>query len=335
MQKKLIYSQNNKIKLPYILYIPENYSKDSKLIVELEATPPSDNDVKDIIKDMVEKELNSNGMDYTLHMMLEKLPYPVLIPIIPRIRGFYTTYLGSKIINNDFSGVKNISEEDKIILSNMDEQVKEMIIEATNMLEIDSKAILKGYSATAKFATQFSILHPDVVSINISGGTGGLSCLPISEYEGMKLPYPIGVYNINNFDEDSFRKIKHFLYIGDHDINNPAMPLAKLSGEKDDNGNSLPLKDENDNILFEYDIDGKLLPFYDDCYSKEEINIIHNLYGDNNLERFKKNARIYEELGINSKHIIYEGNHNTIFRNNREKICDDIVKYISNMHTDR
>jgi hypothetical protein len=327
--KKLIQSNNTNIKLPYILYIPENYLKDSRLIVELSGAMSSNESVKSIIDSMIEKEIKFNSMDYMLHLIMEKLNYPVIIPIIPRIDGFYTTYLGSKIINNDFSLAKNLNEKEKETLSNLDEQIKLMIIEASIMLDIDSKAIIKGYSATAKFATQFSILHPDIVSYNISGGTGGLSCLPISEYNGIKLPYPIGIANIENFDYEEFLKVKHFFYIGSEDINNPAMPKAELSGEEDENGNPLPLRDLNGNIIYIYDTDGKLLPFYVDCYSKEEINIIHNLYGDENLERFKLNAKIYDDLGIISEHRIYDGNHRTIFSNNLEQICEDIVEFIN------
>lgn len=326
--KKLIRSENPKIRLPYVLYIPQNYSSDSKLIVNLSTTGMSNDNVENIINSMVDKEMSSDGMDYMLHELVERLSYPAILPLIPRIDGFYTTYLGSKIIDNDFSATKNLSENDKSILSDIDRQLREMILEASNILGVDSRAILKGYSATAKFATQFSILHPDVVSYNISGGTGGLSCLPIPEYQNISLPYPIGTYGID-FDEKNFRKIKHFFYIGSEDVNNPAMPLAELSGKTDINGNPLPAKDEKGDIIFIYDSDGLLLPYYRDCYSKEEINIIHNIYGDDNLTRFKINAKIYDDLGIDSKHMIYPGDHVSLWKNCGSQICSDIVAYIT------
>ena len=325
--KKLIISNSDKIKLPYVLYIPENINEDANLIVEFSGNPPEEGRVNDIIKRMIDGAF-SLGMDYTLHYMMENLSYPAIMPIIPRIDGFYSNYLGSRIINNDFSLVKNITMEEKEILSNIDEQVKEMIIEASNYFNITPKAIVKGYSAGAKFATQFSILHPEVVAFNISGGTSGLSTLPIPEYNGYTLPYPIGVANISNFNLEKFKEINHFFFIGSEDNNNPAMPACELSGEKDANGNPLPLLDDKGNIVLKLDSDGLVIPFYEDCYTKEEINIIHNLYGDDNLKRFKKNQEIYDKLGIKSKHIVYEGNHQSIFRNNRSTMCDNIVSYI-------
>ena len=326
IEKKLIYSNNPKIKLPYIMYIPKDYDSNSNLIVELQPMLPMQGSLKNVIDEIVNEEMEPNRINSMLYMLMNNLSYPAIFPILPRVNGFYTSYLGSQVLNNNFSKT-NLNDEEKTMLSNIDIQVKEMIIEATKALNINPKAILKGYSATAKFATQFSILHPEVVEYNISGGTSGLSTLPIKELNGIKLVYPIGVYDVN-FNEEEFRKIKHFFYIGSEDNNDPGMPKAKLSNEKDANGNILPLKDSNGNYEFIYDDDNKLLPLYGDCYTKEEINIIHNLYEHDNIKRFLANAKIYDDLGINSVHKIYEGNHATIFGNNREQIVNDIISYI-------
>ena len=127
--------------------------------------------------------------------------------------------------------------------------------------------------------------------------------------------------------------VRHFFYIGEEDNNNPALPKCEMSDECDANGNKLPKLDENGNMRFILDSDGLLLPTYSDCYTKEQINVIHNLYGDNNLVRFKKNEKIYNELNINSIHKIYPGNHVTLFRN-RKIIVDDMVEFINNNKLD-
>ena len=290
MKKEIIYSKNKEIKLPYVLITPNNYSSDSHLIVELPGTVKINEPVIEQIKEQCEL-YTGNSMDYMLKLLIDKLNYPVIVPIVPRINNFYTTYLGSKVINNNFTGC-NISDNEKEMLSNLDEQVKLMIEEATTILNINKKAIIKGYSATAKFATQFSILHPEVIFMNISGGTGGLSTLPISSYENITLPYPIGVADILDFNLDEFMNVRHFFYIGEEDNNNPALPKCEMSDECDANGNKLPKLDENGNMRFILDSDGLLLPTYSDCYTKEQINVIHNLYGDNNLVRFKKNEKM-------------------------------------------
>ena len=144
----------------------------------------------------------------------------------------------------------------------------------------------------------------------------------------MTLPYPIGVSDIKNFNKEKFMKIRHFFYIGENDNNNPALPKCEMSNEYDSNGNLLPKFDENGNLKYIVDSDGLLLPTYSECYTKEEINIIHNLYGDNNQIRFKINEEIYHELKVDSIHKIYPGNHLTIFKN-RENIVNDIVDFIN------
>lgn len=327
MNKKIIYSKNQNIKLPYILVLPEDYNNDASLIVELSTPYPSLDPLEVQIENLV-NENSGNSLDYNLKLLMDKLKYPALIPIIPRPEGFYTTYLGSKVINNDFSNTKLTSEE-KEILTDIPKQVKEMIIEANNTLGLTNKVIIKGYSATAKFATGFSILYPELIKMNISGGTGGLSTIPAKTYEGLDLIYPIGVSDIENFNIEAYKNIKHFFFIGDRDNNNPALPKCIMSDEEDVNGNKLPLKNENGQIEYVKDVDGLLLPTYDECYTKLQTNLIHELYGDENLSRFLKNEKIYKSLGVNSMHKVYPGNHNSVLSQNREEIINEIIDFLN------
>ena len=325
MRKELIISNNNKIKLPYILVLPEKYDKNSHLFVELGGSGDFLKPIDEQITELVTANIG-NSMDYMLHLLEEELNYPIIIPIIPRIRNFYTTYLSSFVLHNDFSNC-NATEREKALLSNLPEQVKYMIEETIEKLGLTKKAIIKGYSATAKFASQFSALYPEVIDMTICGATAGVSILPLTSYEGITLPFPIGVSDLPNFNKEAFMKVKHFLYMGEEDNNNPALPSCEMGENFDPNGNRLPKLDEKGELIYIRDDDGLLLPRYDDCYTKEQINIIHNLYGDNMQERFKKNEKIYHELGIKSVHNFYPGNHITLFKN-REAIVKDMIEFI-------
>ncbi len=321
-EKKIIYSENEDINFPYILYIPEEMSENASLIVDIKTPSSMKGNVYDMINELVNQEISYNPA-----MLMKKLNYPVIIPVIPRPVGFYTSYLGSNIINNDFTCLHgNVPKEDEDKFKDIDMQVYNMIKEANQLLSLDSKAIINGYSAGSKFATGFSVLHPDIICCNISGATGGLSTLPTKNIGDINLPYPIGIDNIN-FDGENFMKIKHFFYMGDEDINNPALPLCELSGEKDVNGNPLPKRNPDGSIAYKYDEDGKLLPYFD-CYNKEEINIIDKLYGQDNLKRFKINEMLYNELGVDCVHKIYKGNHRTLFQLNREELINDMIETI-------
>ncbi len=325
-QKKIINSDNPNINFPYVLYIPVEMKKNASLIIDVKTPMPMDGNVDDMINQLLEE-----GISYNPAMLMDYFKFPVIVPIIPRIKGFYTSYLGSKIIKNDFDKLHgNIPKQQEYMFESIDEQLCYMIKEANEILGLNSRAIINGYSASAKFATGFSILHPDVISCNISGGTSGLSTLPTKKIGNIDLPYPIGVSDIN-FDEENFKKIKHFFYIGVEDNNNPALPLCELSGEKDANGNPLPKRNLDGTICYKLDVDGKLLPYYDECYSKEEINIIYQLYDENNIKRFKKNETLYEELGIDSVHKIYPGNHSNLFRLNRQQLLEDMIRVVTSV----
>jgi len=325
-QKKIIYSKNPNIKFPYILYIPVEMENNASLIIDLKTPKPMEGDINDIINELLEQEVSYNAA-----VLMDYFKFPVIIPIIPRINGFYTSYLGSKIIKNDLSELhSNIPEEVKDMFKDIDKQLYYMIKEANEILNLKSKAIINGYSASAKFATGFSVLHPDVISCNISGGTSGLSTLPIKKIGNIDLPYPIGVSDID-FDEENFRDIKHFFYIGEEDNNNPALPLCELSSEKAANGNQLPKRNFDGTIRYKLDVDGKLLPYYSECYSKEEINIIYQLYNENNIKRFKENEVLYKKLGIDSVHKIYPGNHATLFRLNKMQLIKDMISIVTSV----
>lgn len=322
--KKVVYSKNNLIKFPYILYVPNKIAKNASLIVDIKTPNPMNGNINDIINTLLDEE---SSISYNPYMLLKEFNYPVMTPIIPRINGFYTTFLGSKIIKNDFTDILNkYNEEELELFKNIDLQVYYMIKEANDILGISEKAIINGYSAGAKFATGFSILHPDIICCNFSGGTSGLSTLPTKEILGIKLPFPIGINDIN-FDEVNYKKIKHFFYIAEDDYNNPALPLSEMSNDYDESGNLKPIPN-----TYKKDMDGGLFPYYTECYSKEEINIIDKIYGHENLKRFKINEKYYKDLGINSIHKIYKGNHSNIFKLNREEIIKEMINIINSIN---
>ena len=63
MKKELIKSNNEKIKLPYVLITPDDYDRDSHLFVELTSAAPNDGPVLDQMNELIE-ENTGNSMDY-------------------------------------------------------------------------------------------------------------------------------------------------------------------------------------------------------------------------------------------------------------------------------
>ena len=137
MKKEIIRSKNKNIKLPYILIIPDNYNNDSRLIVELSGSGSIDKTIDEQINEICISNRN-NSIDYMLYLLTKELNYPIMIPVLPRLSNYYVTYLPSKVLHNDFTGC-DITDREKNMLSNIYEQIKLMIEETTEYLNIEKK----------------------------------------------------------------------------------------------------------------------------------------------------------------------------------------------------
>lgn len=231
------------------------------------------------------------------------LKMPVLTPLIPRVRGYYTQSLGSRIFKNDLAFlIKDNNErasKDKLSeteINNIREQCKDLHLQLVNMIKdskriilelginIDDKVIIEGYSAGSKFANRFTALHPEIIKACIGGGTSGLNILPIKELNGEVLNYPIGVANIKNFDIESFKSIPQYYFMGNKDYNDPAQI----------NKDSSPVFKEN--------------------YKADEIIKIKTILGKEPQERFDNIKRIYNSLDVNAIFKRFNGDHTSIMK---------------------
>ena len=287
------------------IFIPKNCQQNTTLLMHSCNTgnnvPIHLSEANDIAKrSTYEKPNHGMWLGYDLQM-------PVMIPLIPRMQGYYTQALGSKVWHNDVSGlianqerrrpenvlsfaeIRDIKEQCRDIPN----QVACMITEAKNFLrslgyQIDEKIIAEGYSAGSRFANCFTALYPNLVKACICGGNSGLGILPITEYQGQQLKYPLGVADVPAFDFEAFRQIPQLYYIGTEDYNDPAM------------------------LDTTYQQDGRLQPRYKENFTQEEIEQIYTLLGENPQVRFNNNEALYSELGINATFRRFPGNHNTV-----------------------
>ncbi|MDE5539848.1 MAG: hypothetical protein K2J20_05125 [Bacilli bacterium] len=270
------------------------------------------------------------------------LNMPVMIPLIPRIEGYYTQSLRRKVFLSDISGLiedntkrndeRKISEEE---IKQIQEQCKDLPSQVANMIKsakiflqsiginVDDKVIAEGYSAGAQFANYFTALHPELVKACICGGNSGLGILPLRELNGQKLQYPLGIADISNFDYDAFCQTPQLYYIGTEDYNDPAMIECQYLTDNEgryivNHGSRVPIMNENGNVIPVLDRNGKIQPRYPESFSKEEIEIIYNYLGSNSQTRFSNQERIYSSLGVNARFQRFPGNHNTVTQNHNE-----------------
>ena len=74
-------------------------------------------------------------------------------------------------------------------------------------VNVDNRVIISGYSEGAKFASHFSLLHPEVIKFVIAGGTSGCISMPVTNIGEYTFSYPTGISDLKKFDLDSFKKL--------------------------------------------------------------------------------------------------------------------------------
>lgn len=267
-----------------------------------------------------------------------KFHLPMIIPVIPRIIGLDTSYLGAGVYHNDFSktkiyidkGMCQLTYADLEYFKDIHKQVCLMIENALGFLRElgynpKDKVIMEGYSAGSKFANFFTAIHPSLVKMLIGGGTAGLMIRPLKELNSYKLNYPVGINDLPEFDFEGFKIIQQFYFIGLEDANDVAIPKFKIDPvNKDECGNSIPLLDEFGNRVYETLENGDYEAFYQEgYYSKYDINAINKGISDNIQTRFDNARKIYEELGINAEFKKYPGNHKNVFC---QELYDDVFE---------
>lgn len=276
---------------PYFLSIPEDrYKEENKdhrryLIVESNNTGPSSSFQK--VLDDTQKEIESG---YTIAGdTARKLWLPMIMPVFPRpnvdyhydgeYNDFYTHALDRDTATLHLK-MKDKDLEDQLThqfanagfdandFYSLDKQLVSMIdhaIEYLNQYEHNvetDKVFLSGYSASGTFVDRFANLHPDRVKAVSSGATLDDMMLPLTEYKGKNLIFPIGTYDYKeitgrSFDLNLHNSIARLIYMGE-----------------DDNNNVVP---------------------YSDCYGDTERDIIISLWGMEVLPRAKSLIQLYGE----------------------------------------
>lgn len=278
--KQYLIDANPKIgfNFPYTLFIPDNISKRTSLIVEGANSPYTKSNIQEAVDD-----IKSRSMDNIITSCNNETNYPILVPCFPRIyindsngnlKELYTHMLTSESLR--YKGL-NLERIDNQLIY----MIEDAIIRIKNLgIEIDDKIIIDGFSSSAKFANRFAILHPEKVKLLIAGGCSGVGILPLKNINHETLLYPIGCGDIEEITEEKielFKKIKQFYYMGENDNNDPF--------EQDENGNLL----------------------WKDCIEPREAQQLNKYFGKEMMPtRWERFQKIYKELGVNATFKTYK-----------------------------
>lgn len=268
----------------YLLFIPDGIRNKTSLILEsMNYKSCETNNPKEKIEYMYE---NYKSFRNLIHYCNQNSLFPILYPLIPR---YYDNELNEEIYlnmlsSNSFKVSNKLYERVDLQIINMINDAKERLVK--NNIYLDEKIIIHGFSASAKFANRFTLLHPELVKLVIAGGLGGTLTLPLRNMDNEELLYPVGIGNFSEITDEKikqFKSIKQFYYQG-----------------------------KNDEIDAFQSIDGKgFIPYYKGIISSDELRQMYKFLGKDINTRWENTQKIYNELCQNVILKTYEnGKHN-------------------------
>lgn len=251
----------------YFLYIPSGVkeSETKYMLVEPNNTGTVDDDHSIHLK-AAEKLVHKYP-----NRIADSLGVPLLIPSFDRPKSDWRMYTHAL----DSDTLKNNQGQ----LARIDLQLIGMINDARNRLReegiiVKDKVLMDGFSASGNFANRFAALHPQIVQAVASGGVNCMPIIPCEEWEGIRLPFHVGIAGIDEmagvrFDMEKYKKVAQYIYMGDMDDND-----------------TLP---------------------YDDAFNENERQLVKQVIGEDMKGRWKKTKRIYEQLDIPAQMVMYQG----------------------------
>lgn len=247
----------------YAIYLPRNMDVSKKLPILFIMNNTGSTELS--IEETEQKTLEN--LRYQDSAIADELGVPLVMPMVQRLPKFYT---------HDLSRAVFVSQNEKF--KHLDEQILHMLQDARKQLKkykirTQKKFLVAGFSAAGVFAWRWTMLHPEYVLATVTGGAL-YHMLPMEEWDGEKLIYPVGVGDLEEHTGKKFNK-KAWLHI----------PIFSTNGELDD----------NDTFV------------YNECFNEEEERPILEkvLPGKDIFERRAQSIKLLNEMAPNVQTHLY------------------------------
>ncbi|TSC54143.1 MAG: hypothetical protein LiPW16_138 [Microgenomates group bacterium LiPW_16] len=283
----------------YYLYIPGRVwtGEDGQtyLLVEPNNSPEPSDDLSH--HDNLAREI----FEFHAKMIAEELKVPFLMPVFPRPWA-----MGAKDESSYGLIVTHALDRDTLLieieeLKRIDLQLITMIDNAKEQLaqkgiNIENKVLMMGYSSAGDFTNRFAMLHPERVRAAAAGGVGGWDTVPLKEWNGIKLRYPIGVWDFKNlvgkeFDLETWKTIPLYIYAGDEDTNDP-VPIS-------------------------------------DMYDPEDTQLILQNFGESITGRWRVREDMFKSVGSQARFVLYPGMAHELTDEELEETFHDVRNFFS------
>lgn len=203
--------------------------------------------------------------------LAEELGCPLLVPIFPRPsqESCNNLYLHALTRDSLLAEKEEWKRVDLQLIAMMDDARAQL---KSQGLDISTKALFSGFSASGSFVSRFSMLHPERALAVVAGGLGGWPIAPVTEWKGKTLTFPLGLGDFKHMTgkKANLKAIK-------------AVPRLYFRGESD----------LNDDAIFR------------DSYAKEDELYLFQEFGTTPLPRWKTAEQIYRKEGMNTRLIFY------------------------------
>jgi len=234
---------------PFILICPEQMQGNVKVFVEgnnsvdyikrdedgkflgYQTFEEQKHDAIEFAKQICEPE---DGKNFNIAYMYQQLNQPLVIPIIERCEAehegeYYTQMLGRNVVLDKTSKFANLSSQ----VVAMVEEAKKSCLDKNKSINIDKKSGLCGFSASGVFASRMLFAEPESFDACLSMCSNAVQPLPVAEYDGVKLPYPLGTADYEKifgkpFNMEEYKKARQMFFVG-VDEDNKRYNIAKNS----------------------------------------------------------------------------------------------------------
>lgn len=177
---------------------------------------------EEYFENQVEWSIVGNEVQY----LASRINGVAVMPTFPRPSSaweYYTHSLDrdSMLVTDEIieqAGVGDFTRLDLQLKAIMEDAIKQC---NANGLTINGKPMMLGFSASSDFANRYSLMHPTTIK---ALATSHATTLPISEYNGVTLNYPMGIADLKEisgitFNETAYKALPQFWFRGSEDNN--------------------------------------------------------------------------------------------------------------------
>lgn len=212
----------------YVLYLPKDMDTSKKLPILFTMNDSGSFNTLEELVEATRERMNNNEHE---RQIADGVGVPMLIPLVLRVNGAVNAHEWNRAVFIMQDGpLKRLDLQVLAMLQDAKKQLKKRGIRS------EEKILVAGFSSAGGFGWRLTMLYPRKVLCAAIGGEI-YPPLPLAEYEGTNLIYPVGVYDFETYTGKSFhlrewQKVPILLTNGAQDFNDP-LPYEDVFGEEE------------------------------------------------------------------------------------------------------